>query len=371
MFGSLRFRKIRALCKCCKLHSITRRAIRFSGAYLLGFLLVSISCDVLSTASGRLRPYFAQDCVNAYQQYCNGVGSLNSMLSRELQPETVAKDLKSSSSEMITIGSVHFSSLPSTSSPRSNLSLTNANQPIASPLSDGSRIKETIMLPERRWIDLTHGPTLNEICQFPESATRGELYAFHQLAKSWPSHPAAIITYACFFLAAYLSFAGTARPIRIISCVLILGLFILAVSFDVQLVKEHFHHWEDVLAGATLAAFVVFFVVIVYLNMFRDTHYYERQKLYPSRQSFVHENVRPYSSNSAFGNYNLNNSNLNNNKINDPTELDGEMLSAGIDNPSSNNNAYNNDLAMRYFQIPRANYRGAPRPLSSLNNQMR
>lgn len=237
------------------------------------------------------------------------------------------------------------------------------------PNNTSSRIRESVVLTERHWVDLSNGPDLGTICQFPESsASADDLYAFHQLAKSWPSHPAAIFTYVCLFFASYVSFAGTARPVRIFSCLLVLALFVLALSFDVQLVKEHYHHWDDIIGATVLAAFVVMFVIVVYLNLFRDTHYYEKQKFYPQRRVYVHENVRPYSGGSAFGNYNL--SKLNNNQS---TPEDGVMVNGGdtaAAGGSVSNSAYNNDLAMRYFQIPRANYRASPRPLASMN-QMR
>lgn len=153
----------------------------------------------------------------------------------------------------------------------------------------------------------------------------------------------------------------------------------IATIFDVQLVKEHFHHPEDVIAGAGLALVVTIFIIIVYLNLFRDTHYYEKQKMFSSRRFKVYENFRPYQANgSEFGTYNLDD--INPDHLNDPTNVDvdhqtsnhiarGETLESGLE-ASGNHSASNNDLAMRYFQIPRANYRNGPRPLSTLD-QMR
>lgn len=414
MFGSIRFRRVRALCKCCKLHSITRRAIRFSGAYLLGFLIVSISCDILSSSSGQLRPFFELKCPEAYRN-CPQVYSNSGALSRAQRSLPEPSALVNNLTELITTPTITTMS-PNSQTPSTNTSIlvTSRVSPAASISSahppDSSRIKDASsndisgtsiptatsdviptslkpisplihdqQLHERIWIDLDSlGPNMSAICSFNEaSANRQELFQFHQLAKSWPSYSGAIFTYACLFIATYLSFAGTARPIRIITCVMVLGFMMLATIFNVQLVKEHFHHYGDVLAGATLALTVNLFIVIVYLNLFRDTHYYERQKMISPRRLKIHENFRPYNApnGSEFGTYNLDDGNHSEHsgddhmitnpangpiRTTDTADLDG----SGV-HPASGN-----DLAMRYFQIPRANYRNAPRPLSNLD-QMR
>lgn len=302
-----------------------------------------------------MRPYFQSGCMKAFEAFCSTGGS---------QPHLgsdVASAVFKTSDEPPGSPS-HPKSLIISHASTDQTATSNASLPKPARL-ESSRIREVVStIPERQWVDLTNVHSLVELCNFSENrATPESLQMLRSLAQSWPSHPAAMVTYACLFLASYLSFAGTARPVRIISCVLVLALMIVALSFDVQLVKEHFHHWDDIISAAVLSGLVVLFVIIVYLNFFRDTHYYERQKLYPQRRVF--ENVRPYSGNSAFGNYNMN-------KINDRTPAGDEILANGGEVGEANDanaNAYNNDLAMRYFQIPRANYRGAPRPISSLN----
>lgn len=151
----------------------------------------------------------------------------------------------------------------------------------------------------------------------------------------------------------------------------------LTTIFNVQLVKEHFHHSADVLAGGALALFVNLFIVIVYLNLFRDTHYYERQKMISPRRLKIHENFRPFNppNGSEFGTYNLddgNHSEQSNDDHMNPNAANGgirQTETADLDG-SGVHPASGNDLAMRYFQIPRANYRNAPRPLSNMD-QMR
>lgn len=204
---------------------------------------------------------------------------------------------------------------------------------------------------ERKWIDL-NGANLSQYCNFVGDSVQTR--KFDQIAMSWPSFPAAIFTYACLYIACYLSFVGTARPFRIITSVLVMVLLLIATIFDVQLVEQHYNHWEDVVAGAIFAFVVVIFVLIVYLNRFRDTHYYENQKIHKRRPT-AYDGYRGFNNDVAIGN-------------SSPDKTDGG--GGNVQNGDIGGSVSNNDLAMRYFQIPRANYRGAPRPLSSLN-QMR
>lgn len=306
MFGSLKFRQIRALCTCCKLHSITRRSIRFTGAYALGFFIVMISCDILATIAGRLRPYFANQCHSAYQ-----------VCFEAPQPGRIFEASSNS-----TAGSRH--------------------------------------IVERQWIDLS-GQNLVNVCNITDETPTHKL---NQIAMSWPSFPAALVIYACLYVSCYLCFVGTARPFRIITCVLVTAIALVATVFGVQLVKDHYHHWDDVVASAVLAFFGVLFVLHVYLNKFKDTHYYENQKLARygnnNRYSYPHEGYTNYSGEGLAGQYNLDKNNV----------FTGNNTNGALQNGETGGSLSNNDLAMRYFQIPRANYRGAPRPLSSLN-QMR
>jgi hypothetical protein len=195
---------------------------------------------------------------------------------------------------------------------------------------------------------------LAELCDFSGDAIQTR--KFERLVMSWPSFPASIVTYATLYVAAYLCFIGTARPFRVITSVLVVVLLLVATIFDVQLVREHFNHWEDSLSGAILALMVVILVLYVYLNKFRDSHYYDKQKL-PKRGAADQNISNGYSNEIALEQYNLD-------------KADDEPGS--VSNMNSNNNVHNaevgasgpnNDLAMRYFQIPRANYRGAPRPI--------
>lgn len=383
LFGSLKFRQIRALCTCCKLHSITRRTIRFSGAYALGFFIVVISCNVLATTSGRLRPYFAQECPALYKD-CD-IGPMPRSSSRDLfinptgrpvspvprmEPSDMGAAPLSNGNMQPTndMSNIHPLSPPISSNISSQLIPSTPIQPaplvggvIPSPGDQGdqdspaARFKRDTMnrsLLERKWIELS-GVDLASGCHFQGDSSQTR--KFEQLARSWPSFPAAVLTYACLFVASYLSFVGTARPFRAITCVLVMLLLLSATIFDVELVKAHYNHWEDALAGAALALIVVVFVLLVYLNKFRDTHYYENQKV-QRRRPYASGNLKGYNNELAIGQYNLDKS-------------DGQVAH-DVQNGDTGGSISNNDLAMRYFQIPRANYRGAPRPLSSLN-QMR
>lgn len=209
---------------------------------------------------------------------------------------------------------------------------------------------------ERQWIML-EGVNMAQLCDF--SGDDIQTRKFDRLTMSWPSFPASIVTYAALYLAAYLCFVGTARPFRVITSVLVVVLLLTATIFDVQLVREHFNHWEDSLSGAILALLVVGLVLYVYLNKFRDSHYYDNQKLPKRRHD---QNIsNGYSNEIAMEQYNLDKAddepgsitNINNNNNNVPN----------TDAGGGSGSVANNDLAMRYFQIPRANYRGAPRPL--------
>lgn len=425
MFGSLKFRQINSLCECCTLHSITRRTLRFSGAYLLGFLIVVISCDVLATSAGKFHPYFAQECPLIYENEC----LRPQMQLGAAEPGSSAQPLSSGSRELERlIEQQAAAAAASTSSPSSpgplpgnasgptgdersnNQSLDSIrplSQPIASSgqgqlvdapkLANGRQIGENNSFAmsrtrrdtstqnqqqqqqinrsiiERKWIDLTNA-NLKELCQF-RGGDDNQTRLFNSLAMSWPSFPGAIISYACFYLACYLSFVGTARPFRMITSILVVCLLLCATILNVQLVKLHYNHWEDVAGAAALSLVVVVFILLVYLNKFRDTHYYENQKLYGSaskrqqqlrRSLMMTSDVRPYNvaySNEA-GQYHLD-------KIDSSHHLGGgataPIVQNGAETLSAGATTSNNDLAMRYFQIPRANYRGAPRPLSTVN----
>ena len=202
---------------------------------------------------------------------------------------------------------------------------------------------------ERQWIDLS-GLDIRRVCKFSGDASQER--KLERVAMSWPSFPAAVLTYACLFVACYLCFVGTARPFRMISSVLTVTITLLAIVFDVQLVSEHYNHWGDILAAGALALLTVVFILLVYLNKFRDTHYYENQKVTRRRDN----NSKQL--NNSEGHYSIN-------KALNTSAGDVEMQ-----NGDAGGSISNNDLAMRYFQIPRANYRGAPRPMSALN-QMR
>lgn len=300
-----------------------------------------ISCEVLATLTGRLRPYFAQQCFAIYEQCAKpnnqqATGQAASSIST-LQP-----------------GALDASSIVPPSQPISAGSLLNSStitNPIASALmmqQDGGSSNSLRHMVERQWVDL-RGQHLRDIC-LPQSD-----YSLNQLAMSWPSLPAAMFTYACLFVACYLCFVGTARPFRIITSCLVVVLLLLATVFNVQLVKEHFHHWEDVAASSVLAFVVVIFILMVYLNRFKDSHYYGNQK--SSTLGRMDSSFGPYSSqDKSFTGVEMMS---NTNGVFVPPQTDDGVGTSG------------NDLAMRYFQIPRANYRaGAPRPLSSMN-QMR
>lgn len=349
MFGSLKFRQIRALCTCCKLHSITRRTIRFSGAYLLGFLIVLISCDILANTTGRLRPHFAQECPSAYRSCFK----TSNTPGRSQQPAAAQLPAASAqTSAAIDASTIQLASQPISS--QFNANNTFANQQQAAPLVRGSNSALSAAL-ERHWIDLTDS-NLTQLCGFDVQDPDQVHRKAQSLAMSWPSGPASIFTYACLFLSCYLCFVGTARPFRIITSVIVVVLLLAATIFDVRLVRERYNHWDDVAAGSFLALVVVVFVLAVYLNKFKDTHYYENQKLY-KRKFYVYENFKGSSSDAPLGQYNLD-------KTEPATAVNSNMRNGEIGGSVSNN-----DLAMRYFQIPRANYRGAPRPLTM--NQLR
>jgi len=390
MFGSLKFRQIRSLCKCCKLHSITRRTLRFSAAFLLGFFIVMISCDILATSVGRFRPYFAKECRPVYD-HCPSIDHECPKMQQPISAPSSTPDAFGTGLEMTRLPNSVPSLSPSMAInqsidfPRPETSVTNAtsvglmSNPIASspanlepaPIDrikrDTSSSSRSHVL-ARKWVDLT-GSDLNQVCQ--DQDTVDEKKRFESLAFSWPSFPGAIIAYPCFYLACYLSFVGTARPFRLITSVLVISLILVAAVFNVQLVKDHYNHWEDVLCGSGLSGLVVIFILLVYLNMFRDTHYYENQK--SSRSSSGRHRLSratdsagtPYKfgyANEA-GQYHLD-------------KVEGSHLGASA--PVASTLAQNgtelggsavlyNDLPKRYFPIPRANYRGAPRPLSAMN----
>lgn len=335
---------------CCKLHSITRRTIRFAGAYLLGLLLVMISCDILATSTGRLRPFFAQDCPSAYHECLAAPSDL-------VQPSAIRA--RSAPSAPVVSPTVPASMMPvetpgaAGQSIATPAALVAADQPPeTSRIQEGAKMHSLI---ERKWIDLT-GKRLDSVCQFNGGDPDVEL-KFGQLARSWPSYPAAIFTYACLYVACYLCFVGTARPVRIITCCLVLVTVMLGLIFNVQLVKDHYNHWEDVASAAGLALLVVIFVLYVYLNKFKDFHYYDNQKVhvFHNRSFPMDGSFGNYSTETTLGQYNMN-----------------DMSNSGATNNAMQNDetggsASNNDLAMRYFQIPRANYRGAPRPISAMS----
>mgnify|MGYP003729643463 CR=1 FL=1 len=364
MFGALKFRQIRALCTCCKLHSITRRSIRFSGAYVLGFLMVMISCDILASGTGRLRPYFAQECPTAYGQCATlqAQGRDLTMLPSSIistpgapsRPKSIGDDSSPAlaNDPPIVPASPPISATSQGTKPTADPQPLVIHRSISGSESSGTRQRREAGAPivERQWIDLT-GQNLTELCRF--SGGDEASYKFEKIAMSWPSFPAAIIVYACMFSACYLSFVGTARPFRIITCVLAMLLLLTASLSGMQLVKDHFNHWDDVAASAILAFVIVTFVLIVYLNKFKDTHYYENQKL-PKNRLISSDNFRSYTNDIATGQYELN-------------KVSSGLGNGAIQNTDAVGSVTNNDLAMRYFQIPRANYRGTSRPSSTVN----
>lgn len=389
MFGSLKFRQIRALCTCCKLHSITRRSIRFSGAYALGFLIVMISCDILANSTGRLRPYFAQECPNAYQQCLN----LQQQQGRGLPQSAIAAATTTTTSPAIAEPPAQILPLPGANNTGFDLSNVQPNSP---PISSPSGSLQTVSLPilpkparlsqdqqaisdslkmrqsaarqatlfERQWVDLS-GQSIANICNFDATESDEALHKISQMAMSWPSFPATLVFYAALYVSCYLSFVGTARPFRIITCVLVTGVVLGTTVFGVQLVKDHYHHWDDIAASAALALVGVIFVLYVYLNKFRDSHYYDKQKLSRSGSNrsshYAQDGYTNYVGEGYAGQYNLDKNN----------GFAGQNTNGALQTAADTGGSLsNNDLAMRYFQIPRANYRGAPRPLSSLN-QMR
>lgn len=379
MFGSLKFRQVRALCTCCKLHSITRRTFRFTAAYLLGFLLVMISCDILANTTGRLRPYFAQDCPNAYQQCVGllsppsstpsasnllfggaGAGDLQTQPSTRPAPviisggeSTVSPAQQPPPSAPISASSSNMTPLVNTMGEtaaqvmRQPSLATSTSRALGSGAGGGGDLNLAAIV-ERHWVSLA-GKNLTQLCGFTGDHEEQALKS-QEMAMSWPSSPGALFTYASLFVACYLSFVGTARPFRIITSIIVVMLFLVSVMFNVQLVKDHYHHWDDVASGAGLALILVVFVLHVYLNKFKDTHYYENQKLY-KRKLYVYENNTSNKSSSGW--------NPNEAYTLDKTEptlpATGQM---NLQNGDVGGSISNNDLAMRYFQIPRANYRG-------------
>lgn len=385
MFGSLKFRQISSLCKCCKLHSITRRTLRFSGAYLLGFLIVMISCDILATSAGKFRPYFAQQCPVIYEecfktntqpsalslislQQSSSQQSVQNASTSPLVP-TITADLRPIGDNQDTMADVVPRSPPISGSLPSAFDAANINT-LNRSKRDTTRISQMdLSVIERKWIDLTSG-NLKQLCQFRGDSVQER--KFETIAMSWPSFPSAVISYTCLYLACYLSFVGTARPFRLITSVLVMVLLLAATIFNVLLVNEHYNHWQDIAGSAGLSFVVVVFVLLVYLNKFRDSHYYEKQKLYGSankrqqqlRKSLMLDGSSPY----RYGGYNNEAGQYHLDKIDSGISASApvaQTLSNGID--TAGGSSSNNDLAMRYFQIPRANYRGAPRPLSAMN----
>lgn len=392
MFGGLNFRQIRALCACCKLHSITRRTLRFSAAYLLGFLILMISCDILANSTGRLRPYFGQECPSAYQQCFQPTNSQQRAREASSPAIPVSLPLQAANTNS-TMLLADMSHAKLNSQPIKSDKVVAPALPLVADLggAGGEHVataaatqgRQHQMIVERQWIDLS-GQNLAEVCRYaaPQDPANFDGDKFQQIAMSWPSFPAAIVTYSILFTCCYLCFIGTARPFRLLTCVLVMLLLLISTVFNVQLVKEHYHHWEDVCSSAVLALLVVIFILYVYLNKFRDTHYYENQKLCNSGKPMparIHgdnsatSNLEGYSNDGAVGEHQYN---QNNNQLDKVNDLDNEIRinngdivnHHGANDPTGSMS--NNDLAMRYFQIPRANYRGAPRPLSSLNQML-
>jgi hypothetical protein len=327
-----------------------------------------ISCDILASTTGKLRPYFAQECPNAFRTCLTGPSSSSSSSAATGSAQAaalMAGEQRPPLSRPISDGTGGGSSDFNGARPGSAPIQSNPAEAITNPLSEalirnrrqaalGATVDRRLL--ERQWIML-EGVNLVELCQF--SGDSIQAHKFGSLARSWPSFPASIVTYAVLYVAAYLCFIGTARPFRVITSVLVVVILLVAAIFDVQLVREHYAHWEDTLSGAVLALLVVVLVLFVYLNKFRDSHYYENQKL--PKRNLNHNMSNGYSNEIALEQYNLD-------------KADDEPGSVSNLNTSNNNNnnihntdgggsVPNNDLAMRYFQIPRANYRGAPRPL--------
>lgn len=362
---------------------------------MLGFLIVMISCDILATSTGRLRPYFAQQCPSAYQNCPNLqaqqgrgltpapstlVASIAEATAQPLPLPTNLSEFNSAFGNQSESINVQPSSPPISSGPSSFAVSKPAASPIAARLvqvndqligsnpSEGSRIRQFVTrqatLLERQWVDLS-GQDIESICTFApsESSSEDGIRKFNQIAMSWPSFPATLAIYACLYVSCYLCFVGTARPFRIITCVLVTIILLGATVFGVQLVKDHYHHWDDIAASAILALVGVIFVLYVYLNKFKDTHYYENQKLFRTGSNkfpYSQDGYTNYIGEGLAGQYNADKNN----------SFAGPNTNGALQNGETGGTLSNNDLAMRYFQIPRANYRGAPRPLSSLN-QMR
>lgn len=104
-------------------------------------------------------------------------------------------------------------------------------------------------------------------------------------------------------------------------------------AFDIELVKVRYQHWEDVASSVVLSFLITTFVVIVYLNRFKDSHYYEKQKLVSSRRcALVDDDDRVIANHST-------------------------LRHSLAD--KQHNGSPANDIALKYFHIPRANYRGS------------
>lgn len=428
MFGAIKFRKVRALCECCKLHSITRRTIRFSGAYILGFLILMISVDVLTTTTGRLRPYFQERCPIAYRD-CKfdaraealptSIGSIPGTSSFTNAAGRSFKNINSSDdSNLSTLNSSFIDSsvsIPPTTTvpytapvspsidaisvstmapPTHSLLGLNSSVPITSTTITNNSMNSTIAKAEalvaatgddivtpgietfsssrqRIWIDLSD-KKLNEVCQFDEETTVEPLL-YATLAKSWPSLPAAMVSFACFYLSTYLSFVGTARPFRIVTSTLIIIIMLFAVVFDVDLAKRHYNHWDDVLAGSLLSFVIVIFILFVYLNKFKDTHYYKNQKISHPPRSFHGNNRGNDDDDMTIHNgyeYQIGKRQQQQSMI-PMTQLDSSSNPISNNSPSyhhthqldlinSSQSGNTTDLPRRHFQIPRANYRSFP-----------
>ncbi|XP_022237111.1 phospholipid phosphatase-related protein type 1-like isoform X2 [Limulus polyphemus] len=70
MFSRKSRKVVRLGCKGFKLHMVTRRILRFTGAFLFGLLSTSILTDGLKVATGRPKPYFIKAC-NVTEQFNN------------------------------------------------------------------------------------------------------------------------------------------------------------------------------------------------------------------------------------------------------------------------------------------------------------
>lgn len=334
-----------------------------------------ISCDILANTTGHLKPYFFNECQNAYRScaivhqpanQARNPSPINPSTSSALvMPNEQIVSPKPSgevTSLDTTLDKIPEPASPPISSGPNSGTINNGTQPVPNPAAlvaspfESNHLMQQSSLFQHQWIDLS-GQNISDVCDLERMGQNPEAsYHVRQLAMSWPSYPASILTYAALYIAFYLSYVGTARPFRIITCILVMALLLSVTVFDAKLVDDHFNHWEDVAGGAVLALVVVIFILLVYLNRFRDSHYYESQKLYSRRrQMFIGENLRSQNSDHALGSFH------------GADKPDHQSSAINIQNADTNGSVSNNDLAMRYFQIPRANYRGGPRPVS---NQM-